>query len=296
MLLLAILCRFCLNLGVLTAAGIPLAQASHGNTGGGVVLVSRIRMAASALAALSAMASVIILMLRLGAGLNAEIASLVLTSPPGIAAGLIIISAPMTASRIRNLQLAGSYLMALAFAISGHAPARSFLDGVVVALHVFAASWWTGGLILLLLTGGKLSATVRLLSSFSRIARLAIVTLIGAGALTTLLLMRGAVDAAASPYVRIFLTKFALVIIVLSIALYNRVRLTPDIAYGNHAASRTLNRTVIAELLLIAAIAGVTAILTSTASPPSSMEHEHYHSVASPSAGHMSNHGAAHDH
>jgi len=71
-----------------------------------------------------------------------------------------------------------------------------------------------------------------------------------------------------SPYGWILAAKLSVVAMLLALAGYNRRRLTPRLLASDSTAMRALRKTIDIELMLIALILTITAILTTYSSPP----------------------------
>jgi copper transport protein len=180
------------------------------------------------------------------------------------AAGLAIL---IRAHDRRFALLAGALVVALSFALSGHAATAGprWLTAPVIALHVLCAAFWVGAFWPLLLALGRAEAKARL-QAFSRLAVGAIACLIAAGTALAALQL-GAVSAlVTTDYGRRLLAKLVLVAGLLGIAALNRLVLTP--ALGRSArAERGLRLTIGTELALAAVVVALTASLGAVPPP-----------------------------
>lgn len=253
--------------GTLAAAGLVLARRSL-RLPVSTNFNQQLRLAAL-FALLCAMAGAAVLIVRLADGYDASVAAMVLRSSSGIATvgtvlGAVLVLFPGA------FALAGAVLLALSAGLAGHASTHWIPGGIVVALHVGAAAWWLGGLLLLLRAcgDGKGDALPGALERFSRQARLAVLVLLAAGGWLAFDLIGLSADAFATDYAKVLVLKLAMVACLLSLALYNRVKLTPMILAGDASAGDRLRRTMVAELVLVGLVVVVTATLSTVMLPP----------------------------
>jgi copper resistance protein D len=192
---------------------------------------------------------------------------------------------------------AAAVILAAAFAGSlawaGHAIGGQGPEGVVhpIAdiLHLIAAAAWVGALVplaLLLAMAGKdadaltvaRTATLR----FSTLGIVSVITILLTGIVNTWYLA-GSIDALTeTKYGNLLLIKIALFFVMVGVAAFNRLRLTPmlvanpDVAAQN--ARRQLSRNAVVEAAVGAAIIAIVAALGTL--PPGS--HAHHHESQSP--------------
>ena len=270
MLVLTVILKVGLIAGVLVGAGLELARASlRFSPGPASRWFDRIRRAALALAGFCALAGAALLVFRLGGSLDPAIAAIVVQSPTGAAAGLFVLGAALGLLHPK-LATAGAVLIVLASGVAGHASALSFTSGMIVAMHVGVASWWTGSLLILLFACRKTDngSLPDVLERFSRQAKPMIFVLLAAGGWAVVDLIGFSVSAFRTVYGQILLLKLVLVAGALSIALYNRRRLTPAVRHGQPGAGSRLQTNVVAELAVIGLVAIATGVLTTVLSPP----------------------------
>ena len=273
MLILAILLKVILILSVLVGAGLALARASLARAQ--VLRTPRllnVQRGSLFIAALAASVSLALLIYRLTGSFDASIGKFVIQSPPGYAAGLIVLGAMLGVLRGKAAAI-GALVIVAAFSVVGHAAAHSMTSGVTAGFHVAAGAWWTGGLLLLAAThqDDAKPETVELLNQFSRQAAPVVFVLVIAGGWVAIGLVDPWFSAFTTDYGRALLVKIGLATAAVAVAAYNRFRLTPALRQGETRATRALRRNVLIELSLIAALAIVTGILTSNLSPPTSM-------------------------
>jgi putative copper resistance protein D len=239
--------------------------------------------------ALSAVLSDVAMILSTGASMSGDAAGLAdlaltrmfLQAGEGTASlvrlsGLMLIGASLTARRPpAAVPFLGSVAAATSFVWVGHVHSLSVVRntwlpewGIVV--HLLGAAFWLGALgPLLIATGGadrsSVAATVRRFG----IAALAVVgALLAAGVLLLCLLLRGAGELWSDDYGRLLLTKMLLVSCLLALAAFNHLRLTPRLCAHDEGASRTLKRSIIAELAVAGCVLIATAAMTTLAGPP----------------------------
>ena len=272
--LLAAVAKLTLYTGALIGAGTALAWASLGDSLGKVQAQAPRRIAVgAAAAALAALSGTVLLLLRLG-GLEGPILAAVLGTPAGASLGLqvggggLLIATARGAAQ-RPLRLLGGGLLLASFGLSGHAAAAGFLSGTVATLHLLAAAWWFGSLLLLrsacrTLPGGPLAALV---GRFGRLALFVVGGMIGSGAVVVFVLVGPTLSAWGTPYARSLTAKIALACCALALAVYARSRLVPRLAHDGTAAATILRRVVTIEAALLAATLAATAWLTTFHSP-----------------------------
>lgn len=275
--LLAAFVKFALYAGCLASAGAAFAAASLRS----LPMVSAgqsaptIRIAALAVM-LAASASMLLLILRLGGDFSEPVLRAVLESPPAPAAGLQIAGAAIllvfagrgdrTAAWIR---LAGAVFIVSSFAVNGHAPSLDLISGTTAGLHVAAAAWWVGGLLLLgpaclQLRGEDLALLVH---GFSRQAMAVATLLVVAGLLIILALVEFGDASWFTTYVQMLLLKVVLAAAAMSLAIYNKFALTPRLADDKSAGRLLLRQSIGFELVVIAGVLAATALLTTYTSP-----------------------------
>lgn len=269
--LLAALLKGLVYAGALAGAGGALASASLGLGRGPVAQASaQIVSFGASLLAVAGAAFFAVFVVRLG-GLDLEILRVAVATAPARAAALQLASAGgLIASVLWRRPFIGviSALVAvLAFAINGHAPAVASWAGAVAGLHVAAAGWWMGAL--MLLRAGRTcleeGAFADLVRHFGRQALAVVTGLVVLGAVLGLRLLDGNMDFARS-YPRFLMVKFAFAAGALAIALHNRVVLTPRLGKDGAVTNR-LARAAGLEIGLIGAVLATTALMTTFASP-----------------------------
>jgi putative copper resistance protein D len=139
-----------------------------------------------------------------------------------------------------------------------------------IALHVGCAAFWIGAL-------GPLAFLARradprragaAASRFGQAAVAAVGALVLAGVFALARFLGHASALWESPYGWAMCVKLALVAGLLSLAAFNKIRLTPRLSAGDTGAARSLERSIYAEMVLAALILLVTATITTLIGPP----------------------------
>jgi copper transport protein len=157
-------------------------------------------------------------------------------------------------------------------AASGHASVAGRLAFVADYAHLLAASAWTGGLAflvagLLLARGERWSLASRAVPRFSQLAVLAVGTLVAAGVVNGYLQVKTWRGLWETEYGILLMSKVALVLPLLGLGAFNNRYAVPRLKSGlaSPAERRRFLRAVGAELTIMAAIIGVTAVLANAA-------------------------------
>ena len=187
-------------------------------------------------------------------------------------AGLLL--AARAANSIRPagaLAAVGGASAAMSFAWVGHAHATGDpWTTACIALHLVAVAFWIGALgpLALLTRTGDPRRAGAAAARFGRIA-LAVVSVLAAAGLIALSRFLGHASALwDSAYGRTMCVKLVLVAGLLSLAAFNKFRLTPRLLAGDAAAAHSMRRSIHAEMALAAAILLTTAVLTTLFGPP----------------------------
>ncbi len=271
MLVLTVIAKTALLSGILIGAGMIFARTTLRPVNNRFTFL--IQRFALVIATAGAIAGVAILVVRLGGAFDVSIALIVLQSSSGLAAIVLMFGALLGALHTRTM-FVGASLIAIAAGIAGHASANSIASGMVVSLHVAAASWWTGGLLILVSEHGisDLPSFANVVNRFSNQARLMIAVLLAAGVWAIYDLLGLSMSALGSTYGKVLLAKLVLVLVLLCLALYNRLKIAPALNNSISGADSCLRKTILAELSVIALIIVVTALLTTILSPPQGAE------------------------
>lgn len=272
----AALTKLLLYAGALGAAGLTLAAASLNGRLGAVASLAPglIRRSASA-ALLAAIASLVILIVRLGGELNGPTLSAIAETPAGPAAilefaGAILILAFVEARGAASiLRIAGAVSLLAAFGVNGHSASVNVSTGLIVFVHVLAASWWIGALILLHLACMRLTREqlVELVRRFSQIALAVVGGLLAAGVFVVLALIDFAREDWLTPYAQSLALKILLAVFLLALAAWNKFSITPRLKQEDGAGVRALHHSIGIEIGIVTGVLAATAWLTTFTSP-----------------------------
>jgi copper transport protein len=165
----------------------------------------------------------------------------------------------------------GALLASASLATTGHAATAppQWLSRLVVFIHGLMGAYWVGALwpLLVVLRTTPATESVRIVRRFSRLAVSGVVALVLAGVILSILQL-GSLDAMVTTfYGWVWLTKVILVIALLTLAAINRQRLTPALAEGGPGARRRLERSIRAEIVVVAGIILATASFGLTPPP-----------------------------
>lgn len=135
------------------------------------------------------------------------------------------------------------------------------------ALHLLAAGYWTGGLVVLAFTflPRAQEGAVTLLRRFSGTAAAAVVLLLAAGTINAVVLLDMPGMEWSGTYTALLAAKVVLAFVMVALALTNRFSLLPGLQKGEAEAAETLPFTVLAELgaaltiLVLVGFLGLTA-------------------------------------
>lgn len=171
----------------------------------------------------------------------------------------------------RWLELALALALAASLAWTGHAGstagAMGYVHLVSDALHLIAAAAWIGGLvslILLLIAANRIkspSLAYEAVERFSKLGILSVATLVLTGLINSAVLVGSFHALMVTEYGQLLLLKFTLFGGMLSLALVNRLALTPRLARPEPRAQRLLSRNSAIELALGLAILAVVGLL-----------------------------------
>jgi len=272
---LAAVARCLLYVGALSCAGVIFAEATLRSAAVDQQFLRTIVRKGALLTIAAAIAGAFLLIFRLGGQFDEATFSAVFATSSGAAlclqlagAGLLLASDFEDDSQ-RVMRIGTAALLLTSFAFGGHAAVMGPAESIVAFLHVGVASWWIGSLWLLhrACKVADRPASSALVARFSAIATIMVGALVIAGLILIGVLIDFAALSEILPYVQILAIKLCVVAVLLGIAAYNRIRLTPRLLAGEGAAVRALQRTIRAELGLVGTILAVTAVLTTYTSP-----------------------------
>ena len=168
--------------------------------------------------------------------------------------------------------LLGAAMAATSFAWTGHAQSLNprVLAVLLLGAHLLGVAFWMGALAPLSLVAreGTAARIAAVAERFSAVAVFAVAGLIVVAAPLLWLLLGGVTELWRSSYGRSIALKLAFVAGLLSLAAFNKLRLTPRVRAGDAGAVRSLRTSVRLEMWLGLMVLAVTATLTTVAGPP----------------------------
>jgi putative copper export protein len=256
---------------LLCASGAPLAAASLRPSAVLRDYALRVmRIAAIAAIALNLLVATL-LFARLGGAFDQPTFNALFSSGPAAALLLQVTGAALLLTPSDNdssghaWRIAAALAMTASVAFNGHAAAISLPAGLLTMAHVTAASWWIGSLWVLrrACVGAEGADLVRVVTRFSSLAIRIIAGLIVAGVALIIVLVNFDASAWLTSYVRTLALKLVFVALLLALAIYNKLQLTPRLPREAAALRRSIN----AEFAIIACVLLVTAVLTTYFAP-----------------------------
>jgi putative copper resistance protein D len=168
------------------------------------------------------------------------------------------------------LCIAGTIVLAVAFTLIGHTldhPHRAGLALLLLA-HLLSMAFWFGAIWPLrqAVIHEAPAAAAAVLARFSRVAVWIVPGVLLAGGTLVVLLVPGWF-VFGQPYGQLLLAKMVGFGALLGFAAWNKLRLTPALLQNNPSAAPQLRRSLTAEYLIIAAVLGITAVMTGLYSP-----------------------------
>lgn len=185
------------------------------------------------------------------------------------AAGLLLVLLALRRSVHWCASLSGA-IAVTGFLLTGHTSAHALraMLAPLLGLHLLIVAGWFGALAPLLIVIRKEAKPMvaLIVARYSAIAAL-LVPLIALAGLSMAWLLTGSVTVLRRPYGELLMIKLILFSLLMALAAWNKWRLTPALALGEARAAVALQRSIIAEIILIAVVLSVTAALTSLYSP-----------------------------
>ena len=201
---------------------------------------------------------------------------MVLESPVGESlvvriAGLALIAAVFIRGKApRLVAVAGAGIVCASFALRGHVLADPrVLLGALVTVHLLGLSFRIGAFAPLHRLAGHADPMTAgaAADEFGRRALWVVPALAVAGGGLLVLLAGNPLDAIAVPYRQLLAIKHSVFLLLLGLAAFNRLRLTPALLAGDASAGVRSRRSNGLEFTAVLAILVTTAILTTVASP-----------------------------
>lgn len=190
-------------------------------------------------------------------------------------AGLALVLVALLVRSLRvSSALIGALLVAVSFALSGHATAEPRLAlSAIIITHLLGISFWIGAL-WPLYRATQLYAhedAAGLAHRFGNQAMIVVPALLAAGVLFTVLRVDPIPALATNTYGWTLLAKLLLVLGLLALALKNRCSIVPAMQSGSVEASAKLRHSIGWEAFVFAAILATTAVLTTLTPIPGGM-------------------------
>ena len=201
---------------------------------------------------------------------------MVATSPVGESlvvrlAGLTILAVLFVSRRAPgSAVLVGAGVVCASFAFRGHVLAEPrMILGVLVTMHLLGLAFWIGAFAPLHRMAGCADPRRAgvFAAEFGRRAVWVVPVLAVAGATLLVLLAGNPLDVVETTYGRLLVAKLAVFVLLLGVAAYNRLHLTPALLAGDAGAGVRLRRSIRLEFAAVSVILAVTAALTTIASP-----------------------------
>ncbi len=273
----AIITKFALYLGVMTAAGTVIATLMFG--------LDRTRGLAATFAVLGLVATVLVFMLR-GANLTGDVSGmtdpemlgLLWSTPVGTAlllrlVGFGLLIAGLFMGRVGTwVSVFGGVIAIWSFDHVGHVSGRdtTLLD-IALTLHLLAVALWIGVLTPLKRLASS-SNTYALAADvghrFGVVATVAVPVLVIVGGYMGYQLVGSFPALTGTGYGQALIIKVLLVGLLLGLAAANKLRFIPVLRAGDPAAAGHLSKSISVEWLVILAVLGTTAVLTTNLTLP----------------------------
>lgn len=172
--------------------------------------------------------------------------------------------------------LAGTVLIVASFWFDGHTVSKGFrpLHALVNSIHVAAGAVWAGGVVTMAAIiwsrrrSGRPMRVVELVVRFSKIATIALASVVAAGGLMAFLVLDSFGELTGTPWGKILLLKTAAVGLAMIGGAYNHFRLLPALEADPESPEllSELRSAVTAEAIMLVFVVSVTAWLVAAAS------------------------------
>ncbi len=185
------------------------------------------------------------------------------------AAGLLLVLAALRCSALWSASLGGTLALA-GFLLTGHTTAHASraVLAPLLGVHLLIVAFWFGALapLLIVIRREAMPIAAQIVARYSVIAGF-LVPLIALAGLNLAWLLSGNLTVLQRPYGQLLMIKLILFSLLMVLAAWNKWRLTPALAMGEARAALALQRSLVAEIILIAVVLSVTAALTAFYSP-----------------------------
>lgn len=273
----AIVTKFALYLGVMTAAGTVMATV--------MFRLDRTRGLALVFAVLGLIATTLAFSLR-GANLTGDVSGMIdpemlgllWTTPVGTAlllrlVGLGLLIAGLFMGRLGTwVSVLGGVIAIWSFDHVGHVSGRdtTLLD-ISLTLHLLAVALWIGVLTplkRLASSSGSYASAAEVGHRFGVVATVTVPALIIAGVYMGYQLVGSFPALIGTGYGQALIIKVLLVGLLLALAAANKLRFIPELRAGDPTAAHHLSKSISVEWLVILAVLGTTAVLTTKLTLP----------------------------
>jgi len=190
----------------------------------------------------------------------------------GLVAMLLLYAGFAAGERRRDgLLIAGVVLAIGSFLVTGHAATAppAWLMAPVVGAHLLATAFWIGAFRPLLSSTRLLTASDSgaLLQRFSTFAVPAVVVVLVSGTAISLKQLGSPTKLFDNDYGTVLLAKIIVVFVIIVIAAYNKINLTPKLIANDAAGVAKIRRTITLELMLYFIVLAAASALTVTTPP-----------------------------
>ncbi|MBM4217610.1 MAG: hypothetical protein FJ178_07180 [Gammaproteobacteria bacterium] len=190
----------------------------------------------------------------------------------GLIAMLLLYAGFAASDRRRGgFLIAGVVLAIGSFLVTGHAATAppAWLMAPVVGAHLLATAFWIGAFRPLLLSTRMLpvSDSGALLQRFSTFAVPAVIVVLLSGTAISLKQLGSLTKLFDNDYGTVLLAKIILVFVIIGIAAYNKINLTPKLIANDAAGVTNIRRTITLELMLYVIVLAAASTLTVTTPP-----------------------------
>jgi putative copper resistance protein D len=186
----------------------------------------------------------------------------------GLMLGLLALSPN---PRLRGPAVLGAIVAATSFAWVGHAHALTpnIAPSLLLCLHLLCAAFWLGALppLWVIAAGGNESQIAAAAARFGKLALRVVALLLAAGVSLLSLLIGSVAQLWSSDYGRLMSIKLLAVAVLLGLAAWNKLHLTPRLLGGQLRAAALFRRSLAAEIGVGAFILTITAAFTTLTGP-----------------------------
>ena len=173
---------------------------------------------------------------------------------------------------LRGPAILGGIIAATSFAWIGHVHALrpNIVPGLLLCLHLLGAAFWLGALppLWVIVAGGNEPQIAAAAARFGKLALRVVALLLVAGVSLLLMLISSPAQLLTSDYGRLMSIKLLAVAVLLGLAAWNKLQLTPGLFGREKRAAVLFRRSLAAEISVAAFILMITAAFTSLTGPP----------------------------